>query len=323
MTNARLPSLTLALALGAAAAPAQAGPLLTGVIEDVDAQTIEMPSLPGGWQRRIEWMADEGSEVAAGDLIVRLDPGTLISEEEKARTDLEKQRYTAARGIDELKLQVLDAEQSQAQAESNVALAELDAVIPANTIPRLDYERYQLALETAQQALARAEKDLANQRAALTDQERQATLEVAQAERNYQRIRDALTATEIRAEKPGFMIYADNPFTGRKIFPGDTLYAGLQIASIASRDDLQVRLWIHEADFLEVSPGQRLEVAADAQGIPPFEAIIRWRSSQAVAREEWSDSGYFEAYAEPGDTLPAAIMPGMSVLAVAGASGDL
>lgn len=324
MTNARRPSLAAALALTAtAAAPAQGATLLTGVIEDVDAQTIEMPSLPGGWQRRIEWMVEEGSEVAANDIVVRLDPGTLIAEEEKARTDLEKQRFTATRGIDELKLQVLEAEQSLAQAQSNVALAELDAVIPADTIPRLDYERYQLALETAQQALARAEKTLANQRAALADQERQAALEVAQAERNYARIRDALAATEIRAEKPGFMIYADNPFTGRKIFPGDTLYAGLQIASIASREDLQVRLWIHEADFLEVSPGQRLEVAADAQGIPPFEAVIRWRSSQAVAREEWSDSGYFEAYAEPGGALPAAIMPGMSVLAVAGTGGDL
>ncbi len=322
--NARLPSLVAALALTAGAvAPAQGATLLTGVIEDVDAQTIEMPSLPGGWQRRIEWMVEEGSEVAANDVVVRLDPGTLIAEEEKARTDLEKQRFTAARGIDELKLEVLDAEQEQAQAVSNVALAELDAVIPADTIPRLDYERYQLALETAQQALARAEKDLANQRAALADQERQAALEVAQAERNYARIRDALAATEIRAEKPGFMIYASNPFTGRKIFPGDTLYAGLQIASIASREDLQVRLWIHEADFLEVTQGQRLEVAADAQGIPPFEAVIRWRSSQAVAREEWSDSGYFEAYAEPGDSLPAAIMPGMSVLAVADTSGDL
>ena len=322
--NARLPSLVAALALTAGAvAPAQGATLLTGVIEDVDAQTIEMPSLPGGWQRRIEWMVEEGSEVGANDVVVRLDPGTLIAEEEKARTDLEKQRFTAARGIDERKLEVLDAEQSQAQAVSNVALAELDAVIPADTIPRLDYERYQLALETAQQALARAEKDLANQRAALADQERQAALEVAQAERNYTRIRDALAATEIRAEKPGFMIYASNPFTGRKIFPGDTLYAGLQIASIASREDLQVRLWIHEADFLEVTPGQRLEVAADAQGIPPFEAVIRWRSSQAVAREEWSDSGYFEAYAAPGDTLPASIMPGMSVLAVAGTSGDL
>lgn len=313
--------LVAALALGTAR-PADAATLLTGVIEDVNAQTIEMPSLPGGWQRRIEWMAEEGSEVAAGDVVVRLDPGTLIAEEEKARTDLEKQRFTAARGIDELRLEVLDAEQALAQAESDLKLAELDAVIPADTIPRLDYERYQLEYETAKQALARAEKELANQRAALADEERQAALEIAQAERAYQRIRDALAATEIRADKPGFMIYADNPFTGRKIYPGETLYAGLQIAAVASRDDLQVRLWIHEADFLDVTPGQRIEVAADAQGIPPFAATIRWRSSQAVSREEWSDSGYFEAYAEPGEALPAAIMPGMSVLAVSGGSGD-
>ena len=54
-------------------APAAAGPLLTGVVEDVNAQTIEMPSLPGAWQRRIEWMAREGEQVQAGDLVVRLE----------------------------------------------------------------------------------------------------------------------------------------------------------------------------------------------------------------------------------------------------------
>lgn len=305
------PALLLALA-----APAASNPLLTGVIEDVDAQTIEMPSLPGGWQRRIEWMAPEGSEVQAGDLIVRLDPGTLISEEEKGRTDLEKQRFTAARSIDELKLLVLDAEQALARAESDLRIAELDAVIPADTIPRLDYERNQLTLATAQQTLARAGKELANQRAALKDREAQSRLEVEQAELKYQRIRDGLKATEIRAEKAGFMIYADNPFTGRKIFPGDTLYAGLEIASIASRKDLQVRMWVHEADFLAIEPGKPLRVATDAQGIAPFDAIVSWRSSQAVAKEDWSDSGYFEALAKPTERLAPAIMPGMSVLAV-------
>ncbi|MEL6448594.1 MAG: hypothetical protein AAFQ62_11655 [Pseudomonadota bacterium] len=315
-TSKRLSALAAIIIGGAGLGTAEAGPLLTGVIEDVNAQTIEMPSLPGGWQRRIEWMAEEGSRVDTGDVIVKVDPGTLIAEEEKARTDFEKQQFTAARGIDELKLLVLDAEQLVALAESDVALAELDAIIPADTIPRLDFERYQLTLETAKQTLARARQELTNQRAALTDQERQAALEVEQAKRNYKRISDALVATEIRADKPGFMIYAENPFTGRKIYPGDTLYAGLKIASVASRDDLQVRLWIHEADFLEVQPGQRLEVAADAQGIEPFAATISWRSSQAISREEWSDSGYFEAFAKPRDNLPAAIMPGMSVLAV-------
>ncbi len=307
---------TVIAALTLLAAPAIANPLLSGVIEDVDAQTIEMPSLPGAWQRRIEWMAPEGSEVAVGEVVVKLDPGSLIAEEEKARADLEKQRFTAERAIDELKLLVLDTKRELARAQSDLRLAELDAVIPVDTIPRLDYERYQLTFATARQTLARAEKSLVNQRAALRDREAQSRLEVEQAELAYKRINDALKATEIFAEKAGFVIYADNQFTGRKIFPGDTLYSGLEIASIASRDDLQVRMWVHEADFLDVKPGQPLQIATDAQGIEPFNAIVSWRSSQAIAREDWSDSGYFEALARPVDALAPAIMPGMSVLAV-------
>ncbi|MEM7612634.1 MAG: hypothetical protein AAF270_13195 [Pseudomonadota bacterium] len=293
-----------------------AEPLLTGVIEDVESQTIEMPSLPGAWQRRIEWMAPEGSEVDVGDLVVRLDPGNLISEEEKARTDLEKQRFTAERAVDELKLEVMDAELALAQAESDVRMAELDAVIPVETIPRLDFERYQLTLATAQQTLARTRKELVNKRAELSDRQAQAKLELQQAETNYRRIESALAATEIKADKAGFVIYAENPFTGRKIFAGDTLFSGLAVASIANRADLQVRLWIHEADFLRFQPGQAMQIAADAQGIASFEAKISWRSSQAVEKQDWGDSGYFEALAIPINGLPDAIMPGMSVLGV-------
>jgi hypothetical protein len=92
------------LVMVAIAQPAAGGPLLSGVVEDVNAQTIEMPSLPGSWQRRIEWMAPEGSEVEIGALVVRLDPGDLISQEQQSRANLEKTRLSAARRIDELQL---------------------------------------------------------------------------------------------------------------------------------------------------------------------------------------------------------------------------
>ncbi|MDJ0758588.1 MAG: hypothetical protein QNJ19_04275 [Woeseiaceae bacterium] len=291
-----------------------AGTLLTGVVEDSSAQTIEMPSLPGSWQRRIDWMVNEGEEVAVGDLIVRLDPGDLITREEQQRTDLEKVRMTAARRIDELKLQVMDSEKAVARAASDVRLAELDAVIPAATIPKLDYERYQLTLATAKKTLVRAQAELLNKESELGDVVAETELEIEQAESSYQRIRLALEATEIRAEKAGFMIYGDNPFTGKKIFPGETLYSGFMIASVASREDLQIRFWVHEADILELGEGQQLEVAADAQGSSPFFANLIWTSSQAVEKQDWSDSGYFEALAKPVTELPASIMPGMSVM---------
>jgi multidrug resistance efflux pump len=302
------------LTLIAVAGPVFGGPLLTGVVEDVEAQTIEMPSLPGAWQRRIEWMAREGSELQAGDLAVRLDPGDLISQEEQSRTELEKRRLSAARRIDELKLELLDAERELARAESAVRLAELDAVIPESTIPRLDYERYQLTLETARRSLVRAQADLLNKRAELTDVEEETRLEVRQAESDYRRISEALAATEIRAEKPGFIIYGDNSFTGKKVFPGETLFSGFQIASIASREDLQIRFWVHEADFLDIEIGQTVMVTADAQDSTPFAATVSWTSSQATEKQDWSDSGYFEAFADPVSSIPGEVMPGMSVM---------
>jgi len=290
-----------------------AGPLLTGVVEDSSAQTIEMPRLPGAWQRRIDWMAPEGQAVDVGEIVVRLDPGDLLTREELARTDLEKMRLSSERSRDETRLKVMDAERAVAQAESDLRLAELDAVIPASTIPRLDYERYQLTFETAQRALIRAEADLLNARDELNDVIQETRLEVAQAESNYESIRQALDATEIRAEKTGFLIYGDNPFTGRKIFPGETLYSGFEIAQVASREDLQVRFWIHEADLLEFESGTAIQVAADAQGAAPFRSELTWMSSQAIERQDWSNSGYFEALAKPIEALPEDLMPGMSV----------
>lgn len=291
-------------------------PLLTGVVEDDLAQTIEMPSLPGGWQRQIEWMAPEGAAVEIGDVIVRLDPGNLISDEEQARTNLEKSRLSAARRIDELRLAVLEAESEVLRAESAVRLAELDAIIPADTIPRIDYDRYQLDFETSKKDLIRREAELLNKREELEDVIRETALEIRQAESYYRRMRDALDGTAIRAEKAGFIIYGNNPYTGTKVFPGETLQAGFEIASIASREDLKLRFWVHEADIREVRSGQSLSVVADALGDRPFPANVSWASSQAVGRTDWSDSGYFEILATPVDGIPEQLMPGMSVMGV-------
>jgi multidrug efflux pump subunit AcrA (membrane-fusion protein) len=295
-------------------AAAHAAPLLTGVVEDISGQTIEMPSLPGSWQRQIAWMAPEGSQVEVGDLVVRIEPGDLVAQEEQTRTDLEKTRLSAARRIDELKLILLDAETELARAESAVRLAEFDAVIPVTTIPKLDYERYQLTLETAQKALVRAQAEVLNRQAELRDVEAETALEINKAESLYERISDALGATEMHAEKAGFIIYGENPWTGRKVFPGETLYASFHIATVASREDLQLRFWVHEADFLDVRLGRRVQVTPDAQGLPPFDAEITWLSSQAEEKEDWGDGGYFEAYARPVGEVPPGIAPGMSVM---------
>ena len=310
------------LTAGFFATAAPADPLLTGVVEDVNAQTFEMPSLPGSWQRQIAWMAPEGSEVEVGELVVRIEPGDLVEQEEQARTDLEKARLSAARRIDELKLLLLEAEGAVAQAESDVRMAELDAVIPASTIPLLDYERYQLTLQTAQKTLVRTQAELLNRQAELRDVQAETALEIRKAEALYQRISDALKATDMRAKKSGFVLYGENPWTGRKIFPGETLYSSFHIASVASREDLQLRFWVHEADFLSLELGQPVRVTTDAQDSEPFMAEISWTSNQAEEKQDWSDGGYFEAYARPVNGVSRDIAPGMSVMGEVLEPGD-
>jgi multidrug resistance efflux pump len=289
---------------------------LTGIVEDASAQTIEMPRLAGAWQVQIDWMAPEGQAVKAGAPVVRVDPGGMIAQEEEARTDLEKKRFESRRRLDELALEVLDAEAALAQANSAVAKARIDARIPEGTIPQLDFERYQLALAVALQDAERATSELAAKRLERAGAEEETRLEVGKAETQWRRLRDSLERTEIRAEKDGFLIYSENRFSGRKVFPGDTLYSGLEIASVASREGLQFRFWVHEADIHAVPVGTELQVTADAVADITLRATVTWAASQATEREDWSAGGYFEVLAVPAETLPEVLMPGMAILGV-------
>lgn len=304
----------LPLLLGLFTPASYSQPLLTGIIQDAGAQTIEMPRLAGAWQVQIAWMAPEGESVSAGEPVVKVDPGTLIADEEQARTDLEKKKLESARRLDELALEILDAEQALAEAESAVRLAKIDARIPEGTIPKLDFDRYQLALTVALQAEQRAEAELAAKRLEREGAERETALEIAKAETQWQRLKTSLEQTEIVAEKAGFLIYGENPFSGKKIFPGETLFAGFEIASVASREGLQFRFWVHEADIHKIPVGTSLTISADAVDGIRIPAEVTWTSNQASSREDWSAGGYFELLAEPLEVLPEALMPGMAIM---------
>ena len=127
-----------------------------------------------------------------------------------------------------------------------------------------------------------------------------------------------LQSLEPKRSGLSFRSVSENRFTGKKVFPGETLFSSFQIASVASREDLQLRFWVHEADFLDLRLGRSVRVTADAKGSEAFLAEISWVSSQAEEKQDWSDGGYFEAYAMPVADVPEAIAPGMSVMGPAG-----
>lgn len=292
-----------------------APPYFTGHISDGDSQTVEMPKLPGGWQRTVAWMAPEGSQVEPGDLIVRLEPGDLIAEEETMRIRLEEVQLSAEASVAENELAILDAETAVLRAESNLRIARLDAEVPDDVRPRLNFERDQLSLENAENALVRANQAWESTKKRMEELIPVTELNINQVQTELTRIQDAIKQTEIQANRSGLMIYAENPFTHLKIFPGQTLQPSVTIALVSNQDYLQFTVWVHEADIRKIGVGTLLTVTPDAIPEQSVEAETEWISNHANTRSDWGDGSYFEVTAKPTEPLPEGFLPGMSVVA--------
>ncbi len=291
--------------------------LLTGEIEDAAAQSILMPRFvnSNANTRTVEWMAPEGSAVEIGDMVVRLDPSDLIAQKESLEIQLEDTLANAEAQTAQQDLAIFDAETALIRAESTLELAKLDASTPKGTIPDLTYERNQLSLANATNALKRAIR--AYEDAKLTKEQaiplRERTVQRAQ--KDMDEVDEAVAQTEIHATQPGFVIYGTNDWTDEKVYPGAAVMSSMEIAKVASQDSLQFRFWAHEADVRTLQVGSEVSVTPDA--LPEFSvrAQITWISSQANTRD-WSDGGYFQVTAIPADdvTMPAEFLPGMAVV---------
>lgn len=290
-------------------------PYLTGVIEDGDSQKIEMPSLPFTWRRQVAWLAPEGSFVEVGDVVVRVDPGSLVEDEERLAASYEEQLVASETQRAESQLAIIDAEMALEVARSTRELAWLDAQIPATAATQLNYDRAQLALENAENALRLAEETLVNARRKYDELTPVLDLRVETAEAWWSRVKTSLDELEIRAERPGVVIYAENEFSGMKVFTGETLQPGDLIVTIATRDQLQFVFWVHDADINQLRVGLKLAVIADALPERIVEADVDWVANYATDRETWSQGGYFKVIAKPLSALPESFVPGMAVSA--------
>lgn len=291
--------------------------LLTGEIEDAGAQVILMPrfQVSNSNTRTVEWMAPEGSAVEVGDLVVRLDPSDLVAQKETLEIQLEDTQANAEAQTAQQDLAIFDAETALIRAESTLELAKLDASMPKGTIPDLTYERNQLTLAIATNALKRTisaleDTVLAKEQAIPV---REKTIERALAD--MEDIDEAVERTEIFATQPGFVLYGVNRWTDEKVYPGTAVYSSMEIAKVASRDSLQFRFWTHEADVRKLEIGSEVVVTPDSLPDQSVLARVTWISSQANERE-WSDGGYFEVTAIPSDgvKVPQDFLPGMAVV---------
>jgi multidrug resistance efflux pump len=271
----------------------------TGVLRPVRSITYRAPL--AGRELEITRLVPEGTRVKKGDLLVRLDTTDLENERRRivqdirqAQLDLQsakiqRQEATAALeslvdgegslGLDELRAQLQLAERKVERLSSEHE--SLKPLLEKGYITRDELERaaYELEQARAELILARKRTRVYQQRTYPRERER-AQLELAQrmaleevlaprlveARARAQALEQAIAGCEIRAERPGLVVYEVllSAHPRRKIRVGDRVTRSQGLITIPEVGRMVVESSVDEASLHKVRSGQSATIRLDA-----------------------------------------------------------
>jgi len=238
--------------------------LLTGELKAARSSVIQAPRSQNSFNNTITFLADEGAIVRAGERIVEFDDTSLMNNKADAETTLETAMLNVARRKADLESNRCDFQNSLKSAQNSLRRAELYAKIDRSLLSENQYEQYQLNVMKAQLQLEKAQENLDNFEKNYDSEMAKVEITRSQAELLLRRIESDLSLTKIDARTDGIFIYGDNWQSNRKIQTGDSIFPGMEIASIPDLTSLQVIGYVFDTEYRQLSRGMRCEVSFDA-----------------------------------------------------------
>jgi HlyD family secretion protein len=286
---------------------------LSGEIDAVAAVELKGPRVPTG-KSPLRFLAAEGAEVKAGDVVAELDSSSFVAEIKDrslqlSQAEIDLQRQISQNGVLDAD-RALDVERKRAAVERAV----VDADLPEGILPNREYLEKQLVLrrvkvdlEKAQEALAlgrrSAESDLAVKRIAIE--------KLRRAMNDAERAVGSLT---LRAPEAGTVIIADHPEERRKLQEGDDVFMGMTVARVASSRARRVRAVLIDVDDGKIASGMPARVVLDAHPEQSFAGVVR--DIAPVARTPGDTRGaqrrIFTVNVDLNDAEAALLRPGLS-----------
>jgi len=285
--------------------------LLTGTLEAVNAEKLVVPRTPS-WVIGVRWLAEDGARVKAGDRVAEFDASGQSSALSDKRLAVSRARLDvtseAARGQGAIGDKAADAERQRAAVDK----ARIEAATPADLVAVRLHQEKLLALARAEDALAKANEDLATaQRSAALDL-RLKEVALSRTTRELGDVERRLGGLVLRAPRDGLVLIGDDPREGRKFRVGSQVWAGFPIATIPDLANTQVRARLSNVDDGAVSPGMRADCILDAYPDRRFAGSIR--SVSPVARiEARTQLRFFDVVVALDRTEPDIMLPGLSV----------
>ena len=285
---------------------------LTGELEASDSLIVYAPRIPHHWNLKLSHLADQGSAVRKGELLVKFDGSSLETE----RLDLEKKREEArlkiARKEAEIGSQRQEQLLQQATAEKELKVARIYADIPPDLIPHEDSEKYRYDVSQAGIKLDKAEQQLASQKETGRAELEVLQLDYQRADLQLNQLLQAIDRLTVRAPTPGLAIRARHLREQRRIQAGDPVRGGRPVMMLPNLDRLEVAAVVYDSELGLLQEGLPAEVVLDAYPSRRFRGRVLQVSEAAKSRSWRSRLKVFEARVSLLETDLAIMKPGMT-----------
>lgn len=286
-----------------------------GNLRAVKATPVLAPQSGGSFgPMKIAWIADDGSPVKAGEVVVRFDP----TEPEKQLRDGKVDLAAATAKLEQERLKSNTAVENRDVA-ATLAGAELEQqrqfqskdreIFSRNTI--IEAEIDETLAGAKQQHAERAkqiERKLARSKAGVIAVEKQkAAITIAHA-------KAALASMEIKAPHDGILVLRRN-WRGELPRVGEQLWPGQKVAEIPLLDAMEAEVFVLEVDGSGITDAQPAEVVIEARPDLTYQAKIKLVDKLAKPRVPGVPVQYFAVVLELAKTDHAVMKPGQRVRA--------
>jgi multidrug resistance efflux pump len=237
--------------------------------------TVTLVPPPAGIPLRLVTIAETGSVVKAGDVVMTFDPADQQYTLEQNQSQLleAEQEIIKSRANQEVRTQQTNTD--ILTARFNVRRAEMDTLTPQNFVGANDYKAFALALTEAKRRLAELE-GLASSRQTV-DRASIAALEQRRntARTNAARAEAIISQLDVKAPIDGSIVVRENRDNQQMIFSGmtypeyrtgDTISPGRVVMEIVDTTRVQIRARISEQERPSIASGFVAKVRADGDG---------------------------------------------------------
>ena len=263
---------------------------------------------------KIAWLAEDGSRVDEGEVVIRFDPTEMEEDLRRGNHD----RETAQSKIVQQEARERAAS-NNLERDAEMASLELNYAQEFQSKDQRIFSRSEIIESEINQDLATRKRDHAAEAGAVHSELAQTELDLLvigrrQAEIKIEHAEKGLTALEVRAPHAGIFVLKEQ--WGRSPEVGQMVWGGNPIAELPKLDKMKAEVFVLEADAGGLKEGLAARLVIEAHPEMEYEATVTKVDAVAQRRNRRVPVQYFRVTLELQETDAELMKPGQRVRSV-------